>query len=490
MKHRNKLIAAFGIAILFLGGLFGMAEAIEGTTLHLAETGGLPADPGVPLVVVFGLSTADVAGWLKRRYATKSYFEPYQNDLVPMLKDLNECPDEAPEGSGWFVPLYIASSQNWRAGAEGGPSSDVVASTEVQGQVNAQEYKGTVQLSEFLRKAGSAAGHFNGGHLAHQMKMITTDMMKAMQRFIWLGHGTGRMAVVDADEVGTNTAKLRLPISWHGLAVNMRIDFVNLDTGGAVQVSNRRITAIDKQSFGITGAGTVNTYKGIITYSGAAANLTAGWGIYRSGDYGANITNGIRGLIQDGTVSASFLGNTYAANPGLAAQRRHNSGTPRPLSQALMNALSDDIYHAGGEIDTIRANTGVYDKFGQLSQQEKRYNIVRGGFPKFIQGWREGDLLYSYDKGTVTVKKDPQVPARTMYFLALKDTFYRHTLAEMGFLDGGGKEGVLHLTPSTGGGGYDASWTAVLYAAFNISCCAPPKNGVLEDIEDTNLAND
>jgi hypothetical protein len=79
-----------------------------------------------------------------------------------------------------------------------------------------------------------------------------------------------------------------------------------------------------------------------------------------------------------------------------------------------------------------------------------------------------------------------------MYFLCLKDSFYKHTLADFGFLGGGGRDGVLHLTPNstTPGGGFETSWTAVIYAALNISNYYPPKNGVIRDIEDATLAGD
>ena len=439
------------------------------------------------------INTSAVSDWLMRRYSQKRFFKPYQNDLLPTYEDIDQqCPDEAPDGSGWFVPLYIASSQNWRAGAEGGVTSDVAASTETQGSVNAQEFKGTVQLTEFLKRAGSARGHFNGGALAHQMDMLTTDVMKGCQRFIVVGHGTGRLAVVDAATVATNSFVCRLPLAHLVLAINMRIDFVDTDTGGTVQgTANHKITAIDRTTRGITGGGAFNTFAGTVTFDGVAESLTAGWGVYRSGDYGGNIINGIRGLVQNGDVSSSFLGKTYASFPGLKAQVLSNSGTPRPLTESLMRQMADEIYHAGGEIEDIRCNTGVMNAVGALQTGDKRYSIVRGEFPKYITGWREGDLLFAYDKATAVIKKDPNIPARELYFLCLKDSFYKHTLADFQFM-GGGKDGVLHLTPNatTPGGGFETSWTAVIYAALNISNYYPPKNGVIRDLEDATLAGD
>lgn len=455
------------------------------------------ASPGSPvdaldfsgmLFIGTAVNTAAVSGWLKRQYASKTYFKPFQNDFTPTLNDLDECPDESPDGSGWFFPLYMSSAQNWRAGAEGSAMADVETSSETPGSVTAQEFKGTVQLTEFLKRAGSAKGHFNGGNLAHQMKMVTTDITKAMQRFAVLGHGTGRLAIIDETIAAGTTIKLRLNESFHGLAEKMRVDIVDLDTGGAVQVSNRIVNSIDRVTKGIVGAGTVNTFAGTATLSGANFAATAGWGVYRSGDYGGNIFNGIRGLVQDANLSTSFLGNTYAAFPKLKGQVISNSGAPRDISEDLMRQMADLIYHAGSEIDSIRCNTGVMNAVGALQAGDKRYPLTKGG-PTYQLGWKEGALRFAYDKADVAISKDPQIPAREMFFLSLKDTFYKHTLAELGWLDKGGSEGVLHLTPASGGG-FEYSWTALLYAALNLTCINPTANGVIRDITDPGLAGD
>ena len=153
-----------------------------------------------------------------------------------------------------------------------------------------------------------------------------------------------------------------------------------------------------------------------------------------------------------------------------------------------MRQMGDLIWDHGCEIDSIRCGAGIINKIAALSTSDKRYNIVSGDFPKYIQGHREGDLLFAYDKVTATFKKDPQCPARTMYFLSFRDSFYKHTTAELGFLNRGGN--ILLPVPASSGGGYDYSIQARLYAACNISNYFPLGNGILEDLEDTTWAGD
>jgi hypothetical protein len=460
---------------------------------HVAHTQTMPGladlgDLGIGYALGAVINVAAVSNWLQITYSKKKWFRPFQQDMTPYLDDLNECPDEPIKGRQWDVPLYLASANNVRSGAEGSSMPQVSANSEVLGTVNAQEFKGAIQLTHLLNLVGAPEVSWNGGQLAQQMKENTTDLSKLMQIELVLSHGTGRLAVVDAAVVAGNTFLARLPVSIHGLRKNMKVDFVDLDTGGAVQVTNRKITAIDRTTRGITGAGAINTYAGTVTFDGAAANLTAGWGVYITGDYGT-ACNGMRGLVSNGDLTSTFLGQSRTSQPLLNANVFANSGTPRPISEDLMRFMADAIFHNGAEVESIRCNTGVMNEVAKLSVNQKRYSVIKGEFPKYITGWREGDLLFAYDKAVCVIKKDPNIPAREMYFLCFKDSFYKHTTAEMGWLSKGAN-GVLLPTPSSGGGGYDYSWTALLYAAINQSNYYPLANGVIRDITDPGLAGD
>jgi hypothetical protein len=432
--------------------------------------------------------TTAVAEWMQETYTKKDFFDPYQENFTPLLSDLEECPDEPVKGKRWNVPLYMATAWNVRTGSEGGPQAEVEADSVVQGQVLAKEFKGTVKLTELLDRVGTSDAHFNGGALDHQMKQRTMEMTKLMQIHFW-GIGTGAIGVVDDAVVAATpaTVSLQLPWGYSKMRRNMRVDFYSSSTSTPISGNTgRKITRVNRNVRGITGGGADNTYLGQITVDSLGANLTAGDRIYLKGDYGY-APNGIEGLVADATIQDTFLGQSRTTYPDLNAVRKHNSGVLRPVSEDIMQDIADDIYFAGREIDAIRANAGVIRKIAQLSRDARRYNIVRGDYPKLIQGFREGDLLFAYDKVTATIKKDPNCPFRKIYFLSFRDSFYKHTSAEVGFLKRGGD--ILQPVVSSGGGGYDYSLQARLYAACNISNYFPPGNGVGEDIEDA-LAGD
>lgn len=429
--------------------------------------------------------TTAVTEWMQETYTKKDFFEPYQENYTPLLSDLDECPDEPVKGKRWNVPLYMATAWNVRTGAEGGPQATVESDSVVQGQVFAKEFKGTVKLTELLDRVGTADAHFNGGALDHQMKQRTMEMSKLMQIHFW-GFGDARLGVVDEATVASLTIKLRLPKAWTAVRRNMRIEVRT--TAGVLEGTNPlKITKVDRTQKGITGAGSFNTFSGVIT-NDVVTTVSAGSIIYPSGDFG-QAPNGIEGLVTDNTVQNTFLNlNRTTFAPDLNAQRITNGGTPVPVSEDTLREMSDRIYFVGREIDSLRCNAGLINKIAALSVQARRYNIAGGQYPKYIQGHREGDLLFAYDRITATFKKDPQCPARRIYFLSFRDSFYKHTSAELGFLRRGGD--ILMPVVSTGGGGYDYSLQARLYAACNISNYFPPGNGVVEDLEDTTIAGD
>jgi len=429
--------------------------------------------------------TTAASEWMQETYSEKDYFKSFQDDYVPLLTDLEECPDEPVKGKKWNVPLYLATPWNVRTGAEGGPQPSVIADSEIQGSVNAVEFKGSVMLTELLDRQGTSDAHFNGGALDHRMKTVTSDLSKLMQIHLW-GHGTGRVGVVAENVVANTVIKLKLP--WAGTRVrkNMRVDFYDLDTGGALQgAGNHRIVRVNRAPKGDAGGVGFNDYSCEITLA-AAVSVTAGWGIYSTGDYGLAPT-GIEGLVGSETVAPTFLTKSRTTYPELNTKRIHNSGTPTALTEDDMRALADEIYFDGREIDAIRCNAGLINAFAKLQSSDKRYSVAKGESPKYIVGHKEGDLLFAYDKITATIKKDPQCPARTMKFLNFKDTFYKHTSAPLGFL---GRGNILLPVPSAGGGGYDYSFTARVYAAMNISNIDPGANGSLEDRKDYTIAGD
>jgi len=448
-----------------------------------------------------GVSTiTNLSNSLRRTYSNR-YFRAFQNDFTPILNELDEAPDEPTRGVSWSFPFHLSSPQNWKVNAEGGPMNEVLQRTEIQGRVRSSEFLGYMQISELLKNAGTREAAWNGGELNRQMKETTTDITKGMQRQFVLSANDGSLAEPTAAIAGVNTFTAELDRGVNGLMVNDLIIFVDNAGGGTqgdVEDDNGgigfRIQSINRKTRLVT----------VTNPDGSAATITtAGLSkIWLFGSYdkpgaadgegflaGRTQPNGLYGIIDDGSFSALIhtRDRTAAGQEKLQSAVR-DPGTQVELTEEHMRQLADDIYLDGGECDRLYCNVGVMNAFFDVQTGDRRYAIEKGRTAKFVLGYREGDALFSYDKGTITIKKDPNMPARTMFFVALKQTMVKNTLRKLGWLDEGGS--ILRLTPAASIAGFGTSWTALIASQVNISCVAPIWNGARRNIKDAALAGD
>lgn len=342
---------------------------------------------------------------------------------------------------------------------------------EIQGKVNAVEFMAYFQLSEMLKNAGVRDAAWNGGEMARHMKETTRDVTKGMQRMFVISHGTGRLAVVEAGTVASLSWVAKLDEGVSCLEPNELVDFYNLDSGGAAQYSASLISKVAR------------TTARTVTMS-AVHTLTANWGVYKAGDYGRGC-NGLMGLVDDATKVDLLHGQSRAAYEELKCQKV-DPGGPTDLDEQAMREICDRIYLAGGQVDTILTGVGGMNAYFDISTGDRRYVVERSNTPKFRLGYKEGDALFSYDRGDVVIKKDPNMPARTMLFMS-KSGFMKHTLRKLGWVDEGGS--ILRLTPN-GSDGFNSSWTGMMLAQVNISCIEPPWQGIIRNIKDKTVAGD
>lgn len=421
---------------------------------------------------------------LRRSYAER-FFKALQSAHAPFLDELDECPDDPTLGSGWFCPIYMSTPQNWHLSAEGDDMRATAQRVERQIQVNAKEFYGYFQITEMLKNAGVKSGAWNGGELARSMEETTGDITKGMQRIFSISHGTGRLAVVDTTTSSSNSFNARNNEGVNALMEGDEIEFYNLDSGGAIQAGGASpiVTAISRVASG--GGGVAPGYGGTVTFDGSALSLTAGWGVYKAGSYG-NAPNGLHGTVDDGTFNDDYFGLSRASFPKLkcvvqsAGNGTGTANAPADLTEDDLRSVCDLIYLNGGSVDRISCNVGMMNQLAELQTGDRRYNIVNGNTPKYVLGFKEGDLLFSYDRGDIVIRKNPNLPNRTIYFYSLKTGFYKHTLRKLGFLDEGGS--ILRPTPGTNG--YRTSWTAQIVSQCAISGYTPSWQGRLQHAKD------
>ncbi len=413
---------------------------------------------------------------LKTSYS-ETYWEAMQNAETPILSDLEECKDQPALGVGWNFPFHLASPQAWKLNSEGGAVGAARQRIEIQGTVTASEFLGWFAVTEMLKNAGKNAGAF-GNEIDRHTNECMLDITKAMQRMFTISHGTGRLAVIDAasNGVNSNTFIARKNEGVMNLMVNDSIEFYDADSGGAIQgTTARNITAI-------------NRLTREVTVDGAAITWATGWGVYKESSYGQTV-NGLRGLIDDASYAASIHGQARSGYAGLNCQNIDASTfSGGELTEEMMRQMCDQIKFAGGEVDRIITNVGGVNAYLKITDGDRRYNMPSGNTMKRVLGYKgESDLLFSYHNGNLPFKINVNMPGGEMLFATWK-RFMKFTNRKLGWLDGGGQSGILHLKPSTYG--YETAWVAMVCAEVNIGNTAPHWNGRIENFVDRSVNRD
>lgn len=160
-----------------------------------------------------------------------------------------------------------------------------------------------------------------------------------------------------------------------------------------------------------TGGGTNLTVSTIVystntvTFSGSIGPTTVGMAVYRAGNRGQE-PEGIGSIVND---TGAIHGVDPATQP-LWAAVVDRPGSNRPLSEALMIKLCDNVRRNGGKVSVILTSLGVRRSYFNLLTQQRRFTDTKS-YPGGFQG-----LPFNY--GTeIPVVEDVDAPTNIMYAL-------------------------------------------------------------------------
>lgn len=432
-------------------------------------------------------TTSTVANTLIRRYSREKWFAPFEREMTQFLDELEDCENEDPTGSGRYFRLWLADAHATGSVAESGSLPNLNQPTVLQGSVTGIQVTAAFGVSELLLSAGVADGTLGADTIADHVEMTTRNLMTNLNR-LSLGHGTARMAVVNADTSSSTQFVCRLPEHCVQLRVGMAIDFYDTDSGGSKQGNTVRITAID---FGTR----------TVTIS-AAASLTAGWGVYQSlNAVGSGTTstygvapNGMRGVVDNGTYASSIFGHSRATYPKLNAQVIGTSTGYQAYSEKLMRkGINRVFFESGAEVEEIWTNQGIISEHLNHTVPDRVYMVTgEGKVPKYKIGADIKAISFQWNGKEIPFRVDGDLPAREAFGIT-KSLWRRHYLRKASWIgDDSGADGasgpVLMQLP--GSANYALAKIAGMLAIFNLSHRSPCTQVRWEKVADEELAGD
>lgn len=333
---------------------------------------------------------------LKNRYAPRIHKQFVTETAVASRLKKKSDPEDF-SSRKCIIAAHYGRSEGVGARTEGATLPRALANKFENMETQVAYLYGRIKLSRPLIKATRD----NAGAFARAMQVEVEGIKESLlfdgaRQMVW-GDGTGRIASVSTG--ATSTSQVVDDVTH--LRVGMYVDFYSSD--GAT----KRNTAGERGGVQITA---INTTTKTLTLSASVATTTGDY-VYREDSKGAEMM-GLHGIIDDGTVSATFQGLTRSSNTWLKSNLKGNSGANRALSLDLV----DSAFFAGQIAGGYGFPTAIYSrpqyaiKYAQLLQTDRRFSApvltLDGGF-KAVQ--------YTGPGGTAPWIMDPFVRNNRIY---------------------------------------------------------------------------
>jgi hypothetical protein len=430
-------------------------------------------------------ATTTFAGLLTETFTRDRVFAPFERALAKFHDNTMDFPSEEPLGKGRTFGIRTKDAHSVGAVSEASGTTPSLRQPEViQANVDAVQVVGAVGWTELMLSAGRGLGSLGPDVLTDHIDMVTRNVNQLLNR-LSLGHGTGRMAVVEAGTTTSTTFVCRNPEHVLQLRVNMLIDWFDTDTGGSKQGISETITDIDFDTRTVT--------------IGAARSLTAGWGVYQSlngtvSTYGV-APFGLRAWADNGGLTSSIAGLTRSSNPGVNANViQAATGTLLYSEKLMRKAINRAFFACGMEPDEAWTNKGIVSEHINHLVGDRIFTLSPGdNVPRYRIGHNEMEIGFQNGGSFIPYKVDGDMPDREIIFIK-KSLFRRHQLRQVNWIgDDSGVDGVakaMLLQLPASGGGYELSKVAMLLGMVNYGNKMPKSIVAVRTVADEELAGD
>lgn len=415
-------------------------------------------------------------------YDRTNAIEPYERLSTPFLNAMKEVGTMGKPLRGNVLEFQLRLHAAYSIGApsDGGQMSRARQHKTRKAQVTKATIDGTLTITLETQEAAEGEGSFTGDALKDAVDN-TLEVYYYQKNILALGHGTGRLGIVAADAAATDTVTFDLPDSVFKFRPGLPVEFADLDEGGTVQ----NLGAVGLEVF----VESIDHLTQTIVFT-SPITVSATWGAYIAGTYGARRPNGMLTFIDNGTLTDTVMGLSRADNPELNATIMDNGGALQDYSEALSRTLLSQIAQVSGRTPSSAwSNAGLINEHYRFTTPDRMFTISAGdgGVPKYNIGANESDLAIHFRGKRIPWKFDEDMPARMLAFNY--DQGYRmHTMRKDDWLKG--ENGILRLAPADGGGTFKYAYIGAMIGSYNVSQKFLNAQGALTFVRDRDSAGD
>jgi hypothetical protein len=372
----------------------------------------------------------------------------------------------------------LALPQNVGQIVDGEDLQDAGERQEVQFSLKPTIFQGTMNIGWLTKAAAdSNKSAFNGGETRRRTEETASNLGKFIEQTYLGTAGNGVRGYVESSSVAGLVIKQveGTKLLRQGMKLTVR-DGANFATIRAT-LDGVRIASVDPSTRLITTTGTP-------TYTNGIANDVVIPVVKSSQTVTSLFANGVRGLIDDGTLSDTIHGQSRTTYPKLKSYVAGNGGTLRSLSEQIMiRAFHEVRERTGKRITDLWLGPGQVEKYIEFVAPDRRRAVAGGSYDKST-GYKGTQEFKHYAPGVdVTFNLSFDVLPREMFGFNW-DSWFHYSARELGWMT---DDQLLHLAVGTGT--YKARWDAFMASFENIGCDMPGAQVVFRDLKDPGIGD-
>jgi hypothetical protein len=325
--------------------------------------------------------------------------------------------------------------------------------------------------------ADSNKSAFNGGETRRRTEETASNLGKFVEQTYVGTFGSGVRGYVESSGAGGIVVKQveGLKLLRDGMKITVR-DGANFATIRAT-LDGVRVASTDPSTRTITTTGTP-------TYTNAIANDVILPVTKTSQTVTTLYANGVRGLIDDGTLSDTIHGQSRTTYPKLKSYVSGNGGVLRSLSEQIMiRAFHDVRERTGKRITDLWLGPGQVEKYIEFVAPDRRRPVTGGNYDKST-GYKGVEEFKHYAPGVdVKFNLSFDVLPREMFGFNW-DAWFHYVARELDWIT---DDQMLHL--AVGSSTYKARWDAFMASFENIGCDMPAAQIVFRDLKDPGIGD-
>ena len=321
-----------------------------------------------------GVSVTDLTAILHEVWGDHGPWEQI-NEAIDSYKHFKQKSDEDKwEGEVYVESLHSGRNRGVKAVAERGQIPNADRQKYLELRVPNRYVYGSVEMTVQVMKEAKTKRASFANAMENEMSGLVNDIAEQMERMIWMT-GNGQLCLVNGAGADTTTLNVDTPGGFAGATNGARFlnpgQTIGIHASGAAPSNTPN--AVRKVST-VADDGTSVVLDSAVSAAQAVDNGWVTVGVNRNSTLEGSVNLepiGIPGLVDDGTMIATFFGLTISSNPIFKSKRFTSVAA---IDENVLARADDAALEFGGSVPNwITGHHSAHREYLRLVHADRRY---------------------------------------------------------------------------------------------------------------------